>query len=431
MIIIPIHGGEKMRRLFYVLLAVFFVATTFGAITLTMVETITSPARTELLRQLLDEFEAKHPGIKVELISPPYESSDQKLIMMLNTKQKVDVFEVRDNFLAIHVNNKNLLDLTEYVKQWDGWNDLLDLTKAAATKVQGKTFYIPYGFFIKALFYRKDILEKNNIPVPKTMQELYEYAKKLTVPAEGKYGFAFRGGPSEHSFSEIVIMSYVPNIDPRPDRGYLTTDGVPYHNTPGAIEGLKMWIKLYNDCSPKDSLNWGWAEQVNGFVSGMTPFLIQDPDTVPIVERRLGDPNLYGVAPMPVGPHGKVYLDYGNAGWGIASYSKYKDEAWELVKFLSSPEVNARFSQLNGTIPNCKSAFADPYYSTGPYLAWYEELTNADKYVFYERPVHMAGFPAYAEKHKNDIQNIILGKKDLNQAVKEWAEFWKKEYGIK
>lgn len=399
-----------MRR-FLTISLVFFAVVFMFSITLTMVETITSPARTELLRQLLDEFEKAHPDIKVELISPPYESSDQKLIMMLNTKQKVDVFEVRDNFLAIHANNKNLADLTDFATSWSGWDDLLDLTKKAATKIDGKVYYIPYGFFIKALFYRKDILEQNNMPVPKTMEELYEYAKKLTSPSENKYGFAFRGGSSEHSFSEIVIMSYVPNIDPNPDRGYLTTDGIPYHDTPGAIEGLKMWINLYRDCSPKDSLNWGWAEQVNGFVSGMTPFLIQDPDTVPIVERRLGDSNLYGVAPMPVGPHGKVYLDYGNAGWGIASYSKYKKEAWELIKFLSSPEVNARFSKLNGTIPNCKSAFSDPYYATGPYKAWYEELTNPDKYVFYERPVHMPGFPAYAEKHKNDIQNIILGRK--------------------
>ncbi len=401
-----------------------------ATVTLTMVETITSPERTRLLRELLDEFEATHPGIKVELISPPYESSDQKLIMMLNTKQKVDVFEVRDNYFAIHVNNGNLADLAEFVKTWDGWNDLLDLTKAVATKAQGKVYYIPYGFFIKALFYRKDILQANNIPVPQTMQELYEYSKRLTNPQQNKYGFAFRGGSSENSFSEIVIMSYVPNIDPNPNRGYLTTDGVPYHDTPAAIEGLKMWIKLYKECSPKDSLNWGWAEQVNGFVSGMTAFLIQDPDTVPIVERRLENPELWGVAPMPVGPHGKVYLDYGNAGWGIASYSKYKNEAWELIKFLSSPEVNARFSKLNGTLPISKTAFADPYYASGPYQAWYIELTQPEKYVFYERPVHMPGYPAYMEKHKNDIQNILLGRKDLNQAVKEWAELWKKEYGI-
>ncbi|KUK20056.1 MAG: Extracellular solute-binding protein family 1, partial [Pseudothermotoga lettingae] len=42
----------------------------------------------------------------------------------------------------------------------------------------------------------------------------------------------------------------------------------------------------------------------------------------------------------------------------------------------------------------------------------------------------MPGFPAYAEKHKNDIQNIILGRKNLNEAVKEWADFWKKEYNL-
>ncbi len=40
-------------------------------VTLQMVESLTSPARTELLKSMLKDFETENPDIKVDLISPP------------------------------------------------------------------------------------------------------------------------------------------------------------------------------------------------------------------------------------------------------------------------------------------------------------------------------------------------------------------------
>lgn len=54
-----------------------------GDVTLQMVESLTNPARTELIRGLLDEFEAANPGVKVDLVSPPTEQADQKIQQML------------------------------------------------------------------------------------------------------------------------------------------------------------------------------------------------------------------------------------------------------------------------------------------------------------------------------------------------------------
>lgn len=39
-------------------------------VTITMVESLTSPERTQLLRGMADAYEAEHPNVKVEIISP-------------------------------------------------------------------------------------------------------------------------------------------------------------------------------------------------------------------------------------------------------------------------------------------------------------------------------------------------------------------------
>lgn len=96
----------KFIRIFVVVSLVFAVSMILfsgskadAKVKLTMVETITSPERTKLIRGFLDEFEAAHADIEIELVSPPYEGSDQKLNLMLNTNQPVDVYEVRDFFV--------------------------------------------------------------------------------------------------------------------------------------------------------------------------------------------------------------------------------------------------------------------------------------------------------------------------------------------
>lgn len=424
----------KFIRIFVVVSLVFAVSVIVfsgnnaeAKVKLTMVETITSPERTKLIRGFLDEFEAAHPDIEIELVSPPYEGSDQKLNLMLNTNQPVDVYEVRDFFVKGYVNNKKLLDLSDAIKGWDEYEDFLPLTKKVTRIIDDIPYFIPYGYFIKAQFYRKDILEEKGISIPKTMAELAETSKKFTDPDQGTYGFAFRGGSSEVKFTDVFVMSYVDNIDP--EVGYMTTDGKPYFDLPEAIQGLKDWVALYKEGSPEDSLNWGWNEQVSGFVSGMTPLLWQDPDTVAICLQRLEGTEKFSVAPMPVGPSGKVYLDYGFAGWGIASYSDYKEEAWELVKFLSSKDVNVAFSKHNGTLPVSNAAMADPYFSSGAYLGWKEMFDNQDKYIFILLPFDKAEYAPFTQEHRNDLQNVLLGKMTPEKAAKKWADVWRKVYG--
>ena len=48
-----------------------------AATTLNYLEVLTSPERTALLKETIAEYEARNPGIKINLISHPYEQADR------------------------------------------------------------------------------------------------------------------------------------------------------------------------------------------------------------------------------------------------------------------------------------------------------------------------------------------------------------------
>ena len=112
-------------------------------IKLTFVETMTSPARTQVLQELIAEYEALNPGIEIELVSPPYEQSDNKLTMMLNSNQELDIIETRDHTVKQFVNNGKLVDLSPYLAEWDETAGLMDLTMQAAKTVNDTPYLIP------------------------------------------------------------------------------------------------------------------------------------------------------------------------------------------------------------------------------------------------------------------------------------------------
>ena len=118
-----------------------------GKVTVTMVESLTSPARTALLNSLIQEFEATHSNIDVELISPPTDQADAKIQQMLQSGSGVDVLEVRDLTVGPFSNNGWLHDMAPDLKGWDGMQAMTEQARTASSSADGKTWFVPYGFY--------------------------------------------------------------------------------------------------------------------------------------------------------------------------------------------------------------------------------------------------------------------------------------------
>lgn len=388
---------------------------------LTFFETMTSPARTQVIQGFINEFEASHPNITVQLISPPYEQADNRLTLMLNSNENLDIIEVRDHTVKQYVNNKKLTDLTKYIDGWSEKNDLMGLTMDAAKTVDKTPFLIPQFFYIKGMFVRTDIIEKLGVGIPKTMDELYASSIAITGKTPGQYGYDFRGKSSAFKISDSMLLANVGNVNP--ENVYESMDGKFSLDNAAGREALAKYIDLFKKAVPSDGINWGFNEQINAFISGTTPFLLQDPDTLGSFEGQL-DPSLYTVVPVPVGTSGKRYLDYGFAGLSIPTNSKHPDEAWEFLKFMLSAKKNAEFCKSYGALPIHQTTFDnDAYFSSGVYSAWAETMSSPDT-VFVKYPLDSPLYPGWSQAQEQTMQAALMGAADVDSTIKAWATYW-------
>lgn len=394
-------------------------------IKLNFIERHTSPVRGVIMKDIIKTFEATHPNITINLISPPFDQAENKMTLMMNAREPLDIVECSNITLKQLVNNGLVENLESRLKSWPDAKTLLPMALAAARDVDNTAYVLPHVFFMKALYMRTDILKKLGVnTIPTTVQQLYDLAKKITNPAANQYGFDFRGRGTAYRVSDWLILSDLPNIDLKD--AYRTTDGKTVFENPLFVKALKAYIDLFKTAVPPDGINWGFNEQVTAFVSGIAPFLIQDPDTLAPVDEALGGRDKYTVVPMPLGASGKTYLDYGFAGLAIPSYSKNSDAAWEFIKFFDAPKQNAEFARKWGPLPVHSVTYKeDPYFATGVYKAWAVEMSTPDKYVFVHFPTDSPLFPGWGQVQQQWMQAALLGQITAEEAAAKWASYWK------
>lgn len=415
------------KRIIVMLIAftlLFSVGVSANTITLNVLEVMTSPERTALLWDLIAKYEELNPHININLISPPYEQSDQKATLMLNTNQALDVVEIRDYTVKQFVNNKKLTDLTPYFNEWAGAETLSPVAMASATIVDETPYLVPQAIFIKALYVRTDILAEHGITkMPETMEELVEISAAITDPAKNQFGFAWRGRGATMKFSDLFAAVYVKDLA---DAEYIYSEDEKFFLDPGFKEGMELYVKLYKEGTPPDGVNWGFNEQINGFVSGTTPFLIQDPDAIPLIDSLLG-PDKYEVIPLPVGPHGFTVIDYGFTGMGIPSYSNHKEEAWDFIQWISSVEQNGYFNEHWGPLPVHSTTFElNEHFQGRHYEAYSYEMANPDVFLLKTYPLASEKWPGWGMIHETDMQSLLLNRMDLDTMLQKWDKYWTK-----
>jgi len=282
----------------------------------------------------------------------------------------------------------------------------------------GKAYLIPYGFYIRALFYNKSLFQQAGIASPPaTMDDFMEDSKKITALGGGKTGYCLRGSKGGFGgwFMSMAAMNGTGD--------YFDDKGNSTFNQPGAIKGVQFLVDLYkNGYAPKDAVNWGFNEIVAGFYSGSCAMLDQDPDALIAIAQRM-DAKDFAVAPMPVGPSGKAYPTIGYAGWAMFAASQHKEEAWKLIAFLSNNKSNLEWAKFVGVIPTHKGAEQDPHFNTEQYKGWFTEL-NDPRYVLTPVPVHLEELGYFYDVLSvQTAQEALLGKKTPEDVANQWAKY--------
>lgn len=388
----------------------------FAETTLKLVEVITSPARTETLKQIVAKFEEAHPDTKVEIISLPWGEAFQKFATMVSAGEVPDVMEMPDTWLSLYANNGLLESLEPYLAEWETTPDLSDRALELGRDIDDTAYMLPYGFYLRALFYNKTLLAEAGVEPPTTLDE-FRTASEAVSALPGKYGYCMRGGPGGLNGWMMAGATMAG------DNTFFNEDGTSTLNSEGWVKGLDWYINLYKDgLAPKDSVNWGFNEVVAGFYSGTCAFLDQDPDALIAIAERMSE-DQYGVVPMPKGPDGKTFTTIGFAGWSMMAASENKDLAWELIATLEGPEGNIMWNKTTGALPVLKSAEKDPFYAADAFKGWFDTLSDENA-VPTVMPTYLEEFAFFKDSMAtSSSQKALLGEITPQELADEWAAY--------
>lgn len=389
--------------------------------TLRLVEVITSPERTAVLEELVAQYEAENEGVTVEITSLPWGQAFETLATMVAGGDIPDVVEMPDTWAALYAGSGRLASLEDHITGWEHGGTLTDKTLAMGRQA-GEAYMIPYGFYLRAMFYNRNLLAEAGVENPPGTMEEFMAAAAAVSELDGKSGYCLRGGPG--GTNGWIMMAAAMNGT----NEFFTEDGQSRINEPGSVEGIQFLLDLYqNGYAPRDSVNWGFNEIVAGFYSGTCAFLDQDPDALIAIAERM-DAEDFAVMPMPVGPSGQAFPTIGFAGWSIFNTTEHEDEAWDLVATLSSPQANSVWAQRVGVIPIHEGADQDPYFQTDQFSGWFDTL-NGEQYVPTVMPTFLEEWGFFASTILLETsQEALLDQRSAQDLADEWAEFLNEAY---
>ncbi|NHM33717.1 ABC transporter substrate-binding protein [Neobacillus terrae] len=289
---------------------------------------------TESIKKELPAFE-KETGIKVKIDSYFEDQLTQKTSVEFASNSKgIDVVMFRPLQDGKMYNKSGYFaEMSSYVGSEKGYTDDFIPSSLGSVKDGEKFYGLPLVTETEVLYYRKDLLEKAGLEVPKTLEDLEAAAKKLNDPAKGVSGFVSRG---KRAAAVTQFSSYLYDFG-----GDFMKDGKSTITSPEAIEAFNYYGKMLNKYGPKGTLNMSWPEAMAVFTQGHAAFYTDasslftnatDPAKSQVADK-------VGFAPFPAGPEGIKPYNITSWALGIGANSEKKDAAWKFIKWVESKEM--------------------------------------------------------------------------------------------
>jgi multiple sugar transport system substrate-binding protein len=387
---------------------------------------------------LFPEFEAL-TGIKVNYEHLPENQFREKLLTDLSTKggaydgfmtgyitdwqyagggwiEPLDKYISDPKLTAPDWNFKDFFGALIKVNRWNG--------QPGKGVGEGPLYALPVNEEGYALFYRKDIFDKEGLRVPTTWDELISDAAKLNgkvYDGQKISGFVARGSRDFSSMTTgygALFWSMGGQVmDPNTWKATV--------NNPVGVKAAEMWGNLMSKYAPEGVTSFTWYEAMQAFMKGSAAMFVdadhmagsfEDPKQSSVV-GKVG----YAVPPSEGGhpPNTNIWI------WsiGMSADSQNKEATWLFLQWASSKDVLVRSTVKNNINPCRMSVANDPSVlnymkSWGTYSKIYQDLMVNN--VAAVRLPSLPEFPQLGDIWATAIQSVILGR-PAKQALDDGA----------
>lgn len=310
---------------------------------------------TDLEKQIIADFEAENPGIKINFVELPSSSNDR-----LKTIQTVlqaggtemDVFAGDACWPAIFVSAGWVEPLDSYLDS--GALDQYIETMLTAYTINGSTYGLPFMADVCAMYYREDLLDKYELPVPGSYDEIVSTSKQIMEQeADGElYGWG-----STWSQNETLTCCFLGFYWALGGGDIVDENGNISIDQQIAEKALTMMYDyIYTDhISPEGMGSYDTSVMRNGVMAGNYIFTsdwlsgyakYNDPDASAVAGKMK-------IAAMPV--NGAL------GGWGVmvSAFSEHKEEAVKFAEYRAGYDAQKTALEMANIVPTIAS-FYDP-----------------------------------------------------------------------
>ncbi len=317
------------------------------------------------------EFEACEKGValwcaktgkKAKVVPVPTGSNEKLTLFQQHLAAKspdIDIYPIDVVWPGLLANH--LVDLTPYVSTER--KDQYIPQIIASNTVNGKIVALPLYVQVGILYYRKDLLEKYNLPVPVSWEEIETTSQKIMKEehAQGNnqlWGFLFQGRAEEGLTCNALewISSYKGGGQIVEPNGRVSIDN------PAAIYIVNKIAGWVGTLSPKGVLNYKQEDARGVFQLGQAIFMRNWPYAWPVLNDKDSPmAGKIGITQLPQGgKDGKSSGTTGGSNFAVSKYSRRKTDAVDLVLFLTSaPELKRRALE-HGYYPTMTHLYKDP-----------------------------------------------------------------------
>lgn len=386
------------------------------------------------IEKTIGNFE-KDTGIKAKLEFIPEVQSREKVDLDLASGTGLyDVFLTDQMYIQMFAKLGALLPLNEFVDDDRDFekNDFPDLALKTNT-FDGKLYGIPWRNAYNILIYRKDLLEKYHVKVPRTMNELMNAAVTIrrALIKDGRkdvYGITMRGLRGEGLNIWIIGQSFFPAWGGK----WFDKKGRPTVNSPEMVNALNFYATLLQRAGPPDAALQSWDDCYWVYEQGKAAFFIDSAIQCSLIMDAKGlVADKTGVALIPTGPNGTRHPGLYNPSYVISAKAKNKDYAWRFIKWATSSKqmLSDAIEGGNFEIARKSILLAPEFKKRFPYNELIKVVLESKNYAREERPM-IIRWPEVGNIMGEVVQKVIAGKTDaktgLDEAQKKISQIYEK-----
>ncbi len=385
-------------------------------------------SKVKLMDQLIQQFQAQNPGIRVVHENFPYDTYNQKVASAVPAGQGPDVINLFYGWVPLYVDAGYLQALpADAFPVVEIEREFVPMIKNS--KFDGKYWALPTAVRSLSLFYNSDLLRAAGIVRPPvTWEEFLTAAERTTVrDAAGRMtteGFGIAPAGQDHHLIREILFRQWGAAPYSPDNRRVT------YATPRGVEAFKWYTDLILRAKVGVIEFFPGANGYrNAFMAGRAAMIVDGSFAIGSV--RAGTKAAWGVVPLPrrsVGGEPSNFGSYWVHGLTVRAQGPRREAAIKFLKFLVSEPVQRLWLEAVGELPASRKLVADAKLAADPIFGPFIQG------LAYSRATFFVDETAQRQVLIDAVNEVVVNNKSPQQALEEAAakeqkildEFWTK-----